>query len=167
MTPEQFQSRIKELQEEFKELFDKYAPRIAGQTAVRLFKKNFQNESFFGEKWQEVQRRQSWTRTHKYLKKHHPADTRRKVLSGRTGDLGRSIASKISKDGTVLIFTNPNAFSSKEPYGRVHNEGLRAGRGSGFTMPKRQFIGDHHELREEITREINRKLTEITNKLTN
>jgi phage gpG-like protein len=28
-------------------------------------------------------------------------------------------------------------------YAEVHNAGLRAGRGKGFVMPKRRFIGDH------------------------
>lgn len=164
MTPEQFQQRLKSLKIEFKELTDKYAPTIAGRTAVRLFKQNFQQEGFFGDKWKEVQRRQSWTRTYKSVKKKHPKDTVRKILSGRTGDLGRSIAYKANTDGSVLIYTKKESFKSKEPYGRVHNEGLHAGRGSGFTMPKRQFIGDHPELRQEIIKEIERKLTEIKNK---
>jgi len=32
-------------------------------------------------------------------------------------------------------------FRSLAEYAKVHNEGLRAGRGKGFVMPKRQFIG--------------------------
>lgn len=35
-------------------------------------------------------------------------------------------------------------------YARVHNEGLRAGRGAGFQMPKRQFIGQSAKLEEAI-----------------
>jgi phage gpG-like protein len=34
------------------------------------------------------------------------------------------------------------------PYAAVHNYGLHAGRGAGFEMPKRQFMGDNKELRE-------------------
>lgn len=148
-------------------MYDKHAPAIAGNTAARLFKKNFQDEGFFGEKWKEVQRREPWTRTYKSLKKKHPADTRRRILTGRTADLGRSITAKVAKDGTVDIFTNPAKFTeSKEPYGRVHNEGLPAGRGKGFAMPQRRFMGDHPELRKEIMEEIERKLTEIAQKTT-
>lgn len=162
MTPRQFQLKLKGLKKEFQDLYDKYAPTIAGKTAVRLFKENFQKEGFFGEKWKEVQRREPWSRTYKSLKKRHPADTQRRILTGRTGDLGRSITAKVQKNGTVDIFTNPIKFvESKEPYGRVHNEGLRAGRGSGFIMPQRQFMGDHPTLRKAITEEIERKLTEI------
>ena len=39
MSPEQFQQKLNRLQSEFKELFDKYAPTIAGKTAVSYFKK--------------------------------------------------------------------------------------------------------------------------------
>ncbi len=35
-------------------------------------------------------------------------------------------------------------------YARVHNEGLRAGRGAGFRMPKRQFIGPSSVLDRKI-----------------
>jgi phage gpG-like protein len=31
------------------------------------------------------------------------------------------------------------------PYAAIHNEGLRAGRGKGFKMPKRQFMGERVE----------------------
>jgi phage gpG-like protein len=36
------------------------------------------------------------------------------------------------------------------PYARVHNEGLRAGRGRGFQMPRRQFIGESKELTKKV-----------------
>jgi phage gpG-like protein len=171
MTPEEFQQRLKTLSTDFKDLFSRYGPTIAGKTAVRLFKENFQHEGFFGERWKEVNRRQD-SRNFRTIKRGARkgeavavnAWGRRKILTGETGDLGRSIQYKLNGDGSIIIFTNATAFKSKEPYGRVHNEGLRAGRGSGFTMPKRQFIGDHPTLRRAIVEEIERKLTEIKNK---
>jgi phage gpG-like protein len=166
MTPEQFQSLLKALEKEFKDLFNNYAPTNAGKTAVRLFKQNFQDEGFFEiNGWKEVKRREkTWTRNGKTIPNPTKGAARtRKRLTGNTGDLGRSIEYKLTGSGTVEISTNPGAFGSKEPYGRVHNEGLRAGRGSGFTMPKRQFIGDHPTLRKTIADEIERKLKEIRN----
>jgi len=48
------------------------------------------------------------------------------------------------------------------PYMRVHNEGLKAGRGKGFTMPKRQYIGTSATLNKIIhdkaIKFLNRKL---------
>ena len=162
MSPEQFQQELNRLEKEFKELFEKYAPTIAGKTAVSWFKKNFQNEAWGRVKWTEVQRRTPGTATYKSASKHHPARTTRKILTGDTGDLGRSIEIKSVSNGQVVIWTAPSAFGSKEPYGRVHNEGLRAGRGKGFIMPKRQFMGESEELNALIISEIERKLKEIT-----
>ena len=151
---EQFQQELNRLQTEFKELFAKYAPTIAGKTAVSYFKKNFQNEAWGRVKWQEVKRR-----TDPHVK---GAKATRKILTGDTGDLARSIEIKSISNGQVVIWTAPSAFS-KEPYGRVHNEGLRAGRGKGFIMPKRQFMGESEELNALIISEIERKLKQITN----
>ena len=153
MSPEQFQQETNRLQKEFKELFEKYAPTIAGKTAVSYFKKNFQNEAWGRVKWQEVKRR-----TDPHVK---GAKATRKILTGETGDLARSIEIKSISNGQVVIWTSPSAFS-KEPYGRVHNEGLRAGRGKGFIMPKRQFMGPSEELNTLIISEIERKLKQIT-----
>jgi phage gpG-like protein len=172
MTPEQFQQRLKLLQTEFKELYDRVAPHIAGKVAVRLFKENFQNEGFFEPNgWEEVKRRdpkESPKNFHTFTRGSRKGKTegntwgRRKILTGATGDLGRSVVYKLEGNGSVTILTDPAAFGSKQPYGRVHNEGLKAGRGSGFTMPKRQFIGDHPTLRKAIIDELERKLEEIT-----
>lgn len=163
MSPEQFQQELNRLQSEFKELFDKHAPTIAGKTAVSYFKKNFQNEAWGRVKWQEVKRRTPGTAAYKSASRHHPARTTRKILTGDTGDLGRSIEVKAVSKGQVVIWTAPSAFvHSKEPYGRVHNEGLRAGRGKGFIMPKRQFMGESEELNALIISEIERKIKEIT-----
>ncbi|MBQ6100906.1 MAG: phage virion morphogenesis protein [Bacteroidales bacterium] len=161
MTPEEFQQRISEMKEQFGELFDRYGLTIVGNVAVSWFKKNFQNQAWGRVKWKEVQRRQPGSKAYKYNAKHHPARTTRKILTGDTGDLGRSIEIREAKNGSVTIWTNPSAFGSKEPYGRVHNEGLRAGRGRGFTMPRRQFMGEDPELDALIISKLEEKLKQI------
>lgn len=49
------------LQLEIKQAIDHDLPIIIGNEAVRLFKKNFQDEGFFGKPWQQVKRRQTHT----------------------------------------------------------------------------------------------------------
>jgi phage gpG-like protein len=164
MTPKQFQQELNRLETEFKNFFEHAAPTIAGNVAVSLFKENFQNESFFGEKWKEVKRRNApkLGKRGKELKQ-QPAAVTRKILTGVTGDLGRSIQVKPeTPNSKTIIWTNPSQFYSKEPYGRVHNEGLRAGRGTGFIMPRRQFIGSAPELNKAIIEALSRKLNNIT-----
>jgi phage gpG-like protein len=163
MTQKEFQERLHNMEKEFKAFFSAYGPAIAANVAVGLFKKNFQTESFFGEKWQEVKRRQdTWIRNGKPVKNPtRGAGRKRKILTGKTGDLGRSIKIKAVVPGRAVIWSDPGEFRSKQPYGPVHNEGLRAGRGKGFIMPRRQFIGDAPALRQAIADELDRKIKEI------
>ncbi len=163
MTPEGFNKELKRLERDFKDLFDKHAPKIAGNTAVSYFKQNFQNEAWGRTKWKEVQRRTAGSKAYKYAAKHNPARTEHPILT-ETGDLGRSIEVKSVTKGQVVVWTSPSVFRSKEPYGRVHNEGLKAGRGKGFIMPKRQFMGESDDLNELIINEIERKLNQLFKK---
>jgi phage gpG-like protein len=169
MTPEEFNQNMKRLAKEYKEFFDKYAPAIAGREAVKFFKQNFQNEAWGHVKWKEVKRRQdsrnytTITRgKNKGKQKAKGAWVTAPILT-RGGELGRSIEVKEIRPGEVIIWTDPGAFKSKEPYGRVHNEGLKAGRGKGFTMPKRQFMGEHPELNKIIIEKLEEKLKSIMN----
>ena len=43
-------------------------------------------------------------------------------------------------------------------YAGVHNHGLKAGRGKGFTMPKRQFLGPSHTTDKRIVNLIKKKI---------
>lgn len=139
------------------------APRVAGKEAVKLFKQNFQDEGFFGKRWKEVQRRRvvevsyrtkKGKRRSKYRTKAKGADGKRRILTGRTGGMGRSFVAEV-RDGKAWIINTT-------PYSAVHNEGLRAGRGGGFIMPRRQFMGDHRRLREALSKEVE---SEIIRKL--
>lgn len=153
-----------QLQIELKQAIDHDLPIIIGNEAVRLFKKNFQDEGFFGKPWQQVKRRQTHTVKYKtksgmrsrIVPKAKGAAGTRKILTGNTGDLGRSIKMK-PQIAKVTIY-------SDLPYSAVHNEGLRAGRGKGFTMPRRQFMGDSPELHRVLREKIEKHLNKIIHK---
>jgi phage gpG-like protein len=122
---------------------------VVGTEAVNHFKESFQNEGFsnVSEKdmsWKEVKRRQ---------KGGGKAASRRKILTGESGELGDSISySKQNRD--VLI-------KNDKIYAEVHNKGLRAGRGKGFIMPKRQFIGKSALLNKKIANKISIKMRNL------
>lgn len=50
------------------------------------------------------------------------------------------------------------------PYARVHNDGLRSGRGKGFIMPKRQFIGYSGKLNRQIIAFLDKNIKKQFNK---
>lgn len=150
LTPQQFQQRLEKHAQELSKLISDDLPVIIGKMAVDHFKLNFQNEAWGREKWKEVKRRLSPTKAFKYGT--HASITR-KILTGDTGDLGRSIQ-YTPETGRVTIH-------SDLIYAAVHNYGLRAGRGAGFIMPKRQFIGDDQELIQKIHNEIQKHINKI------
>ena len=120
------------------ELINDDLPDILGQAAVDAFKQNFQDEGFFGSGWQEVKRRQG---------KAKGAAASRPILTGERGDLGRSIQYE-PKKGRAEVF-------SDIPYASAHNEGTTtAGRNHSTTIPKRQFIGSHKTLEDELEKTI-------------
>lgn len=50
---------------------------------------------------------------------------------------------------------------SNKVYANVHNEGLRAGRGKGFIMPKRKIVGYSGVLSRKIENKLNSKIRAI------
>jgi phage gpG-like protein len=125
------------------------APHVVGTEAVKHFKQSFHDEAFSDKSskdmpWQEVKRRKN------AKKSDTSAGARRKILTGKSGDLGDSIT--YSVEGNVVNIT------SDKVYAEVHNKGLKAGRGKGFTMPKRQFIGIAVLLKRKWTTKINKFL---------
>jgi phage virion morphogenesis protein len=52
-------------------------------------------------------------------------------------------------------------FANAEKYAAVHNYGLRSGRGKGFQMPKRQFMGKSLRLEANIAKTIDKQIIKI------
>ena len=67
----------------------------------------------------------------------------------KTGNLRRSIKVRYVSFDRVVIG------SYGLVYAAVHNYGQRAGRGKGFKMPKRQFIGNSVQLENRMKKMVN------------
>jgi phage gpG-like protein len=148
--PEDFVKTLETQATEIQELMTEI-PRIVGVEAVNHFTENFQHEGFDEPKtWQEVKRREA-------PKRPELAGASRPILTGETGNLGRSIQYEENADGVTV-------FSDVE-YAEAHNEGTTtAGRNRNITIPQRQFIGDSDKLNEKIEKEINDRINKILNK---
>lgn len=117
---------------------EKSVPKMVaemGAIAQTHFTMSFNNQGFTDEhleKWKPRKREGYRTRSGKLVD-----DTTRGILIGKgTGNLRKLRRVPI---GRYSIEIRSNA--AAKDYARVHNEGLRAGRGNGFMMPKRQFAG--------------------------
>ena len=149
MTLQDFSHHLRGLEARIRQLLERDLPDKAGNLALSRFKENFQNEGFFGRKWKEVKRRLN--------PKTKGAARTSKILTGQTGDLGRSLQ-MTPQPGKATI-------TSDLPYSAAHNEGTStAGRGRHTRIPKRQFMGEHPKLTKEIEELIKREIDKAINK---
>jgi phage gpG-like protein len=116
------------------------ATSAMGILAKNHFTKSFANQGFTNEHLEAWKQRKASSRKQ-----------RSRAILVQTGRLRRSINSRRSGKFQVTISTDV-------PYAKVHNEGGRSGRGRGFQMPKRQFIGDSKILNRQIETKINQKI---------
>lgn len=82
----------------------------------------------------------------------------RGILIGLRSKGGLSLHNSLRKhrQGQYAIRITTNV-----PYANVHNEGLRAGRGKGFKMKKRQFVGYSAVLNRSLIKKFNDKIQSI------
>tara|TARA_R110002126_G_scaffold89252_2_gene213390 strand:- start:2388 stop:2828 length:441 start_codon:yes stop_codon:yes gene_type:complete len=117
--------------------------RVATEVAINFFKDSFKQQGFLDR------------RVKKWKPRKQKSTTNRAILV-KSGKLRRSIATKKinASRGRAVI----GILGKAGVYAGVHNFGLKAGRGKGFTMPKRQFMGDSHKLNKKIKRLIRKRL---------
>lgn len=146
MTPEQFLKLTNEQKRKLTRLIHRELPIKIGGMAKDHFQDNFRKGGFVNgglKKWKPAKRTGQGKK----------ADGRYGTLLSSRNHLYNSI-DYVPGDAKVTI-------QNKVPYAAVHNEGLKAGRGKGFTMPKRQFIGESKELTDKIKNKIETEIDKI------
>jgi phage gpG-like protein len=145
-----FAQHIQAIKEEIERFVSDDAPDIIGKEAVDHYTENFQEEGFVNgglQKWQEVKRRMNPKIT--------GVASERAILTGNTGDLGRSINYEDAGNGTVIIYSDLK-------YSAAHNEGTTtAGKNHSTVIPQRQFIGESQELSEKIIEILEQKIGDV------
>ncbi len=111
-----------------------------GNIAVNEAKTNFKRQGFMD-------------RSLKRWKPRKKPDPGRAILV-KTSRLRRSISRLSTTNKRVTIGSKGKA----AVYAGVHNYGLKAGRGKGFKMPKRQFLGQSHTTDKRIVNLIKKKI---------
>jgi phage gpG-like protein len=143
---------FRNIQKRISEIENRIASTVVVVEAKTMWIKNFRTESFTDKApipWKP--------------RKVNPKDKdtkKRMLLVGPTRNAG--LLRRQATNGVVS--GNRVTFNVAVAYGKVHNEGLRAGRGKGFTMPKRQFIGDSAVLNERIERKTKAFITQFLNR---
>lgn len=148
MTEQEFLRHIAASAVEIEKCANRTMPIKAGRIAKDRFQNNFLLGGFLDgglHKW----------KVSKRIGKIKGAKGKYKTLMSGRNHLYNSIEYTVS-DAEVVI-------RNSVPYAAVHNDGLRAGRGKGFQMPRRQFIGESQELTADIEEMIETELTKILN----
>lgn len=117
---------------------------IVAVEAERMWAENFRREGFTDRTFQ------PWPQRKK------PESPRRALLVKTATMKGHALRGRKTANSVDFIFPLE--------YERVHNEGLRAGRGKGFQMPKRQYIGDSDVLRQRIDAKVKQYLNNLLKK---
>lgn len=150
----QLGSDLQHFGDAFKQKLAEILPPIIGVEGQKHFEESFDNQGFTDKnltKWKKRKfsgrkTRQDGGRTKAYadfVRK----DMNRGILVGQQTDTkGIHLKDSIRNSHTDKAVT----FETDKPYAQVHNEGGHAGRGKGFEMPQRQFMGASEELDDKI-----------------
>ena len=149
MTPEAFNRLLQQREKELKRALERTIPVKVGREAKNHFQENFLKGGFVDNGLH------PWPRSKRQGTSKGAKGSYKTLLSGRN-----HLYSSISYRAEPYRVTLTNDV----PYARVHNEGLRAGRGKGFTMPRRQFMGESPELHRVLREKIEKHLNKIIHK---
>lgn len=109
--------------------------------AERIHAENFRAEAFIDEpvdKWP--------------ARKKSDKNKAKRALLVKTGTMkGHALKGRTRQGAVEFVFPLE--------YEKVHNEGLQAGRGKGFKMPKRQFVGESKVLTKRIQKKAETLIT--------
>jgi len=160
-----FLSRLQQQKNAITKLIKQDVPRIIKVEGLNHFEESWDNQGFTDstlKKW-DARREpaKKFRKDGKALKSYKKWAAKNKgraiLVSHRTDTRGGHLKDSIKAE----IKGNSVIFSTDKPYAKVHNEGGKAGRGKGFIMPKRQFLGASKTLNDKIMDRINTEISKI------
>lgn len=153
----EFSREMSENIQKFKQVVEQKLPDHIKDKAQQFVDSSFQAEQFQDSKSPKWQGRKNDSESGK-------SRTGRRALLVDSGKLIGSVEAEVRGKDTVAIAVNdPEA----NKYAAVHNEGLKAGKGAGFKMPKRQFMPapgeDFPELDKHVEKFLDQEMDKIFN----
>lgn len=145
----EFFNKLAEIRKRIPEIL-KRLPGIAKVEGLNFIHDNFDKEGFENKPGSV----KKWDKRKKETGKGKKKRAGRQVLIDK-GKLRRSWDQETTAKGTAVEFT------SSMPYAEAHNDGLKAGRPPGFTMPERKMIGDSEALDKRIENKLDRMVDDV------
>jgi len=131
-------------------VIEKKLPTIVKVEAIKHFEESFDNQGFTDKnlvKWKARKK----PRSPKAQREH---SGRALMISHKNQTKGTHLKDSFKGEvvGTKVII------STDKPYAEVHNEGGKAGRGKGFTMTARPFMGPSQALDNKIETKLDKEM---------
>lgn len=124
--------------------FDKVLNKFEGLKQNLPVKLANQAQNFFVDGWKKQGWESDGLQPWKPRRDMTSKSSRGRAILVKSGALRRAAGQSIRLQSFALV-----KLVVALPYAKVHNEGLRSGRGKGFIMPKRKFMGDSKTLRKQ------------------
>ena len=147
MTPEEMAKRIAQQDAQIQKFVNRGFGVRAGAIAKRLFQRNFELSGY------QDSTLKAWKPAKRLSQTGKRARNKYKTLLSSRNHLFQSFTTEVSPMKVVI--------SNTAEYASVHNFGERAGRGKGFQMPKRQFMGVSQELQQEVRQMVEQEIKKI------
>lgn len=146
----EFSQEQRENLQKFKTLIGKRLPDKVVDVSQKVV-----DDSFMKEQYQDG--KSSKWKSRKNDKESAKERGQRRALLVKTGALIKSV--EVGQRGPDIVI------STDTEYAQVHNEGLHAGRGAGFTMPQREFMPIPGESNPEIDKHVEKFLDDEMDKI--
>lgn len=156
-TGKEFGREMNENVQKFKTVIERKLPDLIKDKSQQIVDSSFEAEQFQDGKSPKWQGRKNDAESGK-------ARSDRRALLVDTAKLIGSVEAEVRGKDTVAIAVNDPEASE---YAAVHNEGLQAGRGAGFKMPKRQFMPAPGEDFPELDKHVEKFLDDEMDKIFN
>ena len=139
-------------------------PTIVAVEGQLFFESSWDNQGFTDRsltKWKKRKAPKQFTKAHNETaayKTFRRKDAGRAILVSHGSDTkGTHLKDSIRSDANSARVI----FSTDKPYAQVHNEGGHAGRGKGFIMVKRQYMGPSQKLDQNIEAKLTREMNKF------
>lgn len=190
MTPDEFKSRLSQMHKQIQAYITNDLPRYAGNIAVDHFKENFMKGGFVDEGLQPWQKPQRFNAKGRYAASRYGTllSARNLLYKSINYDARKGIViisshvryAKIHNEGgdvdrTITVTPALRKFAWAMHYNEVGEDKQADSKWKGlaltkkesihvkFTMPRRRFIGDSHQLREQIRTRVTKDIDRIIN----
>jgi phage gpG-like protein len=154
-TGREFSDEMNNSSQRLQALISKRLPERVKDELQKVVDSSFQNEQY-------QEKKSSKWKGRKKDSQGSLAREERRALLVKSGKMIAAAEAEVINSDTIAMRVND---AQASVYAPVHNEGLKAGRGAGFQMPKRQFMPIPGEANQELDSKVEKWMDDEMDKI--